>query len=221
MKLPLQAGQTLQVLIPVGARTVPCQAVVLDVGARTFDTARPFRHTLKIPVEVDHLTFTLTMPDAVYTFKCPVVVVNDEGLKLAMPEAEDVQRVQRREFVRVPTSLPCLAEPEVEPETLRFGPAFKASLQDISGGGCSLLSPGELERGARLRLTLDLPEEGSFCLMGRIMRVVKVQTHQGPRYSLGLDFGPMVEGLRSKLIRYVFALQVEQARRARNAKEDS
>jgi c-di-GMP-binding flagellar brake protein YcgR len=220
MKLPLTVGQSVQVLIPVGPRTVPCVAVVVDVGERTFDTSRPYRHTLKIPVEVDQLTLTLTLPDAVYTFRCPVVKVNEEGVTLGMPEPEEVQRVQRREFVRVPTSLEVLVEPELELDSLAFGPPFKAPLADISGGGCSLVSPVEIKRGDRLRVTMDLPEEGVISLLGKVMRCAPIQTPKGQRYSCGLDFGSMVEGLRSKLVRYVFAMQREQARRVKNSREE-
>lgn len=213
MKVPIQAGQTLQVLVPVGHRTVQCTAVVTELGHKTFDTGLPQRHGVKIPVEVDHLTVTLTMPDAIYTMRCAVVVVNEAGLTLALPSPEEVQRVQRRQFVRVQTSLPCAVEPELPEPEGEFGPPLQAELQDISGGGCSALVPVELKRGDLLRMTMDLPEEGEVVLFGRVMRCSTLHTRKGVRYSVGLDFGKMDESLRSKLIRYVFALQREIARK--------
>lgn len=213
MKVPIQAGQTLQLLVPVGHRTVQCTAVVTEVGQKTFDTGLPQRHGVKIPVEVDQLTITLTMPDAIYTLRCAVVVSNESGLTLAMPLAEEIQRVQRRQFVRVQTNLPCCAEPELNEEEGEFGPPIQGELQDISGGGCSVLFPVEFKRGDMLRVTMDLPEEGEVMLFGRVMRASTLHTRKGVRYSMGLDFGKMDESLRSKLIRYVFSLQREIARK--------
>lgn len=213
MKVPIQSGQTLQVLVPVGHRTVQCTAVVTEVGNKTFDTGLPQRHGVRIPIEVDQLTVSLTMPDAIYTLRCPVVVRNEEGLTLAFPPSDQVQRVQRRQFVRVPTNLPCAVEPCLDEEKGEFGPPIQAELQDISGGGCSVLMPAEFKRGILLRLTMDLPEEGEVILYGRVMRASTLHTRKGVRYSLGLDFGKMDESLRSRLIRYVFALQREIARK--------
>ncbi len=213
MKVPIQSGQTLQVLVPVGHRTVQCTAVVTELGGKTFDTGLPQRHGVKIPVEVDQLTVTLTMPDAIYTMRCAVVVVNEEGMTLALPAADEVQRVQRRQFVRVQTNLPCCAEVELAEPAGEFGPPVQGELQDISGGGCSALFPTEFKRGELLRLTMDVPEEGEMVLFGRVMRSSTLHTRKGVRYTVGLDFGKMEESLRSKLIRYVFALQREIARK--------
>lgn len=213
MKVPIQAGQSLQLLVPVGHRTVQCMAVVTEVGNKTFDTGLPQRHGVKIPVEVDHLTLSLTMPDAIYTLRCRVVVSNAEGLTFAFPPSDEIQRVQRRQFVRVPTVLPCALEPELTEGEGEFGPPIQGELQDISGGGCSILLPTELGRGHLLRLTMDLPGEGEVILYGRVMRAGTLHTRKGVRYSVGLDFGKMDESLRSQLIRYVFALQREMARK--------
>jgi c-di-GMP-binding flagellar brake protein YcgR len=220
-------------LVPVGARTVPCQAVVLRVGHRTFDTGLPQRHGLKIPVEVDHLTVSLTLADAVYTLKCPVVVVNSEGLSLGLPAEEGVRRMQRREFVRVPTSLPCQVEPELSEEAIalqreqllegeipdEFGAPLPAYVQDISGGGCSLLMPLDLPRNSRIRITLELPEEGELLILGAVVRTSSVQTRKGPRVLMGVDFGKLEEGARSRVVRYVFSVQRELARKARLDRE--
>lgn len=213
MKVPIQSGQTVQLLVPVGHRTVECMAVVTEVGNKTFDTGLPQRHGVKIPVEVDQLTVTLTMADAIYTLRCRVVVRNEAGLTLAFPPADEVKRVQRRQFVRVPTSLPCAIEPELKEEEGEFAPPMEGELLDISGGGCSVLVPVEFGRGQLLRVTMELPEEGEVMLFGRVMRCSTRQTRKGTRYSVGLDFGKMEESLRSRLIRYVFALQREMARK--------
>lgn len=233
MKLPIQPGQTLQMLVPVGARTVPCQAIVLRVSDRTFDTGLPQRHGLKIPVEVDHLTISLALPDAAYTLKCPVVAVNSEGLALGMPHERDVQRVQRREYVRVPASLPCMVEPGLSAEEIaaqvaelpegvepaEYGEPVAAYVQDISGGGCSLLMPVDLPRDRRLRINLELPNEGGVLVFGAIVRASSVQTRKGPRYLMGVDFGKLEEGLRTRLVRFVFTIQRELARKARLERE--
>lgn len=213
MKVPIQSGQSLQLLVPVGHRTVQCAAVVTEVGNKTFDTGLPQRHGVKIPVEVDHLTATLTMPDAIYTLRCRVVVINKEGMTLAFPPPEEIQRVQRRQFVRVPTLLPCAIEAELKEGEGDFGPPIQGEMQDISGGGCSVMLPVEFGRGTLMRLTTDLPGEGEVILFGRVMRASTQHTRKGVRYSVGLDFGKMEGSLRSRLIRYVFALQREIARK--------
>lgn len=218
MKLPIQVGQTLQMLLPVKERTVQCFATVLDVGQRTFDTSLPQRHGVRIPVEVDQITLSLTMPDAVYTLTCPVLVRNEEGLSLGIPPGDEIKRVQRRQFVRVPTCLPCAVEVELADQEGVFGPPHLGELQDISGGGCSMVIEPELDRGTLVRVMFNLPEEGELLLFGRVMRTSPVQTRKGPRWSVGVDFGKMDEGLRSMIIRHVFAIQREMARKDRMPK---
>lgn len=218
MKLPLHVGQTLQILVPVRDRTIPCQAVILAVGGRTFDTSPPHRHGVRVPLELGELRISLTMPDAIYTVTCPLVKLTEDGVVFELPDDDAVQRVQRRNFVRVPTTLDCTVL-LWNPETEDYDQPFNAELLDISGGGCSLICGHELKRDQEVRVLIDLPEEGEVLLEGKVRRTGTQHTRRGRKSSAGVEFGRMDESQRSKLIRYVFGVQREQARKARMAKE--
>lgn len=220
MKVPLRVGMTVQIEVPVRDRMVACQAVVLALGNRTFDTTPPTRHGVRLPLLVDALRISITMPDAIYTLTCPLVKLTEDGVVFELPPEDAVQRVQRRNFVRVPTNLQATVL-QWSHEREDYELPFMAELIDISGGGCSLLCPHELHREQDIQILVDLPEEGEVTLYGRVRRAYEQQTRRGRRTHAGVEFSRMEEAMRSKLIRYVFALQREQARKLRMARGES
>lgn len=213
MKLQVKVGQTFQMLVPVGDRTVPCDSVLVSAGERTLVTTPPSRHGVRIPVESGRrIVLTFVMPDASYTMKCPVLKSNDEGLLLGVPGDEEIQRIQRREFVRVPASLPCVLEALLDPETGTQAPPITGKLQDISGGGCGVESYSGLASGTDVVVTMVLPEEGEVTLYGRIRRSVALMTAAGRQHVMGVEFFELDEAQRSKLVLYVNSIQREMMR---------
>lgn len=107
MKIQIKVGQAVQLLVPSGDRTIPCDATVLAVWDRQFAISTPRRHGVRIPITGDDMTVTFVMPDANYAMRCAILKDSEGGLTLNVPPDEEIQRIQRRQFVRVASSLPC------------------------------------------------------------------------------------------------------------------
>lgn len=214
MKLPIAVGQPVQVIIQVNGREITCQSEILAYASEAFVIRSPKRNGVLIPIDVHQLSVRISTPDAVFTLKCDIQSVTREEVILLIPTDENVHRMQRRRFLRMQTNLPCEAEPELPERPNRFAPYISGLIQDISGGGCSLVVMTKFENDQILRITFDLPGEGPLTLLGRVLRTTHVQTPDGGvAYSTSIEFVDLSEAIRSKLIRYVFDVQRRIAQR--------
>lgn len=207
MKIPLKSGQTLQVMVFTGERTVACDAMVLNLEEGLFSITPPHRHNVRVPVKTSHLVVTLTTSQAAFTMDCQIREQDAEQLLLEIPPEEDIQKMQRREFARVPASGPCTIEPSE-----RQAPRVPGQLKDISGGGCSVQAAHALPKGTRVRVLFDLPQEGTFRLSGQVRRLLTTMTPTGAQHMLGIAFDALPEAERRRLIHYVYQAQLEMAR---------
>lgn len=202
MAIPLEFGQLVQVMVYAGDRTVPCEAMVMDLAEGSFTIDHPHRHNVKIPVRTAHLMVTLTTPEAAYLMDCPLLETLPGGLVLGLPDEKDVQKVQRRQFVRVPTAIACSFYLDDNPGTLMAG-----LLQDLSNGGCSFSSPVAMLKGQRLMLSFKIPDEGSFKLTGIVRRSIATMNHGRVQHSIGFEFGELEESNRKRIVRFVHSVQ--------------
>lgn len=79
--------------------------------------------------------------EAVYQFQTTLadrVKMNVPALALCKPELEDIERIQRRQFVRVDATIDAAIHRQNEDKE-----AFTTVTSDISGGGLSLIVPRE------------------------------------------------------------------------------
>lgn len=204
MAPPLKVGQILQVMVYTGDRTVPCEAMVLEVEEASLTICPPHRHNVKIPINADHLVVTLTTTDAAYMMDCPIQQELSEGLLLGIPPDSDIQKVQRRQFARIPAVFACTFTLENRSE-----PPIAGLMIDLSGGGCSFSSPNAIARGQRLVLSFKLPEEGSFKLRGVVRRSNATMTNGRVQHSIGFEFDELEEVNRKRLVRFVYNVQLD------------
>jgi len=204
MNLPLQARQILRVVVPLADRLVTSEATVLSVDDTTLKTSLPQRNGVRLPIQTERLQVTLVSAEAAYTMRCSVLSVGDEELTLTIPLEEDIERVQRREFVRVATELP--VEFEVDPAS--GARPERTRLKDISGGGCAVYYHQELPIGHTVRVTVPLPNEGTVTLTAVVRRCFRMFRPEGSCFVLGVEF-LRCEVDRAKLIRYVIWRQAE------------
>lgn len=207
MKIQIKVGQAIQLLVPSGDRTIPCDSAVLAVWDRQFAISTPRRHGVRIPITGDHLTVTFVMPDANYAMRCAILKDAEGGLTLNVPPDDEIQRIQRRQFVRVSSNLPCTIEWQIDPETGEFGPRVPGKLKDVSGGGVGLLIMPSIPVGTLARLEMDLPVHGPFTAYGYVRRCSKHFDTEGGRQFIGLEFINLTEALRSLLVLYVNDIQ--------------
>ena len=123
-------------------------------------------------------------------------------LRLAPPER--VERVQRREWVRLDVRLPVrLERPGNPPEVL------EVRTLDISGGGLRLLSPRPLRPGELVRLQIAFPGGWEVRATGRVVRAEAVEREQ---HEAGVEFVEIDPRLQDRIAGFILA---EQARRRR------
>jgi len=115
------------------------------------------------------------------------------------------EEVQRRWWVRVPTSIPA----ELALTEGSEGAATAIRAIDLSGGGTRIMGLSEAHPGDLHNLTLQLPD-GSVSLQ---VEVVVVR----PDGTVGLRFIGVLEAQASRLARRVFELQLAERRRGRRA----
>lgn len=212
MKIRIKVGQAIQLLVPSGERTVPCDSTVLAVWTGQFAISTPRRHGVRIPITGDHLSVTFVMPDANYAMRCAILKDAEGGLTLEVPPDDEIQRIQRRQFVRVPSSLPCTLEWQIDPDTGEFGPRVPGKLKDVSGGGVGLLITPSIPVGTLARVELDLPVHGPFAAYGHVRRCSAHFDSEGARQFVGLEFIHLTEALRGQLVLYVNDIQRELMR---------
>ncbi len=124
--------------------------------------------------------------------------------KIDSPEVADIEREQRREFVRV------LADIEAHLEIPQTGESIQATIytRDISGGGMSLMlprsivvHPGNIIH-ARFYLPTSRPELNVKCL------VIRVSDRNAQGFaSASVQFINIKESIRQQIIRYTFERQ--------------
>ncbi|HEY9855933.1 MAG TPA: PilZ domain-containing protein [Stenomitos sp.] len=199
----LLAEQPVRILVPVSERLVPCEAKVLAVSPEGFEVDPPRRHGVKIPVKAEELCVRVER-DALYELQCTVRAVSAERVCLAPPT--QCQRIQRREYVRVPTLDTCKLEVFLESEG-RYLPPAAAPLKNLSGGGCAVVFMMAIREGGAVRVALDLPGAGEMQFEGTVRHCFPQFSRGGTEYSTGIAFAPMPDGRRSSIIRHVFALQ--------------
>ncbi len=151
------------------------------------------------------------------------------ALRLAWPT--DVDKVQRREFFRVPTTGMELSHVELQPAGLDIsmsvtgndetGSSFNAQVVDLSGGGMGMIAPQDTKNVvyhiSRYRCTFQLPtSDGPLKLDARVAHVVARDDKQ---FEIGLQFEYADEVERRRSVEQIVAfstwVQRQQLRQQR------
>lgn len=134
----------------------------------------------------------------------PCFIIKDPGV-------EKYVRIQRRNYVRIETSLNIALHPIND----EFAP-FSASTFDISGGGAGVILPrgkviphhGELKCWIALNM-----ESGEIHYLSALCKIVRVyQKSSDGLEQVSLQFKTIDEVERQKIIRYCFERQIVSAR---------
>ncbi len=177
--------------------------------------AAPLRGAEVVPLRPgDRVTVSYWSPAGAYTFKARVSGVSPGGVPLLfLEEPEEVQRVQRRSFLRVPAALPVTFSILEDIEQLPAPEVHQGETVDISGGGVLLRSPVPLREGDYLELEVTVPKRGTLGVVGRVVRVQEKKGAKGPEFYAGVDFVVIAEADRDKIVGFVFERQREMRRK--------
>ena len=180
------------------------------VVQRPTDQYRPVRFPRGCPVEIWVTVEGQPGKDGRYRGESVVLRNAEEPVPLlwiAWPQ--QWERSQMREFFRVPVILPARIRPLVQEseKTQANVPWAKATLRDISGGGCLVVSALALQRDESVELEFTLEEQP--------LRVAAVVKRAEPlddgsdRWALGLEFVGISERERRHIIRFAFRRQID------------
>ncbi|WP_059106008.1 flagellar brake protein [Shouchella shacheensis] len=147
-----------------------------------------------------------------YVFSTVVIGREKDRIPLLLmthPHRE-LHKIQRREFVRVPSQLPLTLHSVKDNEF----PSIKALTRNISGGGLAFIlkEAPPFESGTNLRFSLELPssKEDVVSVEGtaQVVRIAPPAEKVDP-YQVFLQFSAIEEKERQAIIRYTFRRQLK------------
>ncbi|MFB5661649.1 flagellar brake protein [Alteribacillus sp. HJP-4] len=157
---------------------------------------------------------------AVYSFQTEVKSRRNSKINALViydPGREKYYRLQRRNYVRIDTSI----DFSIQPAGTSSPPVITTSL-DISGGGLAVLLPAHhfLKEDMKVKVCGVLHfQDGEICYVHarcKVIRILKEEIGKTPRASL--QFIEIPENDRQKIIRYCFEQQmsVRNSQKSRN-----
>lgn len=140
---------------------------------------------------------------AVYALFCRIKKIKIQPVPLVLLDfPENIKKVQRRDFVRVPANL------KIE-YVLENEESFKeANLKDISGGGLQFSTTEKLIKGHNLKLQIHLPEEIIEC-RGQVAWTKENLSPDMRIFYIGVRFYKLDRYSQEKIIKFVFSRQRE------------
>ena len=182
------------------------QHLIIQSPMQLLPNGKPLRSGTKVEI-------SYVRAGTMYLFETEVIKAFEEQeplLLLRTPFPEQIQKIQRRQYLRVPTNLVMTLSLNDGKEQL------EAPLIDLSGGGFLLaLTLREVEK---LSLSVDgklpIEERGRKHYIPFKARVVNVKYNQEKkRYEVAFQFTEIKESDREVIIRYCFARQLELHRK--------
>ncbi|HET8653933.1 MAG TPA: PilZ domain-containing protein [Longimicrobiaceae bacterium] len=132
------------------------------------------------------------------------------SLRLSWPGG--MQRIQRRNAVRVPTTFH--VDAGVPGETGAHPTRVRGLTNDLSSGGARISVPCEIPLRANLDIQLHLPDIGCRAVEARVVRRGETRLPQAeyPHW-IAVEFTAVTESVRRDITNYVFDVQREQLRK--------
>ncbi|MEZ0371314.1 MAG: flagellar brake protein [Candidatus Sericytochromatia bacterium] len=164
----------------------------------------------------DHVLLRVLLQDAHYSCNCRMLSWQEQpqGLFVSLPS--QVQRIQRRNFVRVDAELPIhltLFDPNQPDQPDQIIGNIDSSTTDLSGGGLMAISEFEVAIDTLAEGKIYIPpENGDATQKWETIpfqaQVCRCLPHNG-KFLIGVSFIEMNEGTRDRIIHYIFRYQRE------------
>jgi len=212
-----QVNELLQVNFIHGESAQAYSSRVEDLDGAKICIAWPTENGLRVSVRAGEEVFlSFTREDASYGLRAKVEKTTAEPVPIVVVEPlGSITRTQRREFVRVRTSVPVelIGVPDPSQETTVVL-LIKTRTQDLSGGGFAVYHKDAVPTGTIFETRFSLPgTPEEFHLQSKLVRCDRREDAQRNRiYRLGLMFLDMPEGTRSRIVRFVFGVQKSAVR---------
>ncbi|MCS6860188.1 MAG: flagellar brake domain-containing protein [Abditibacteriales bacterium] len=202
----LRVNQRIEIMVREGDRFEQYPSRIEALERDRFIVAAPMWHgvPLRLPLGTS-VEVALMTPTALYEFATLVVGAAERPLPtLTLIYPNVVNRIQRRQFVRVEDALPVRVESPTRLEAITI---------NVSGGGVLLnLKPPQGEApsiGEEWSLELYLPDRPEpLHSVGRVLRAQRVPGSD--RLQVALEFVQIDEETRKAIIQHVFQRQLQQ-----------
>lgn len=213
-----RATQRVEMKILFGHHAGNYTTYVDEVDNRAITLAHPTVNGGLIPLSAGHavrLEYTQTGCKVAYNSRV-IGTGQHEGIyviKVAVPDRNEVERQQLRDFVRQEATLPLtfkvLSAPDSE-ENPRPDVVHTSRTKDISGSGAQIICPEAYPARTQLQIKLDVG--GTFLnLVGEVIRpVTQVKEKE---WWVALRFVGVPERDRDVIIRHIFNLQRDLRRK--------
>jgi len=216
-QIAAEVNDLLQIQIPDDPNSLSYRSRVNDIVQGRLLVPWPTDRGVPIPIHQNQtLTISFVRDDAVYTFSGIVEDRRKEPVaQLWLRPAGPPERIQRRHFFRVKSTLPVellgqqqsLDEDDAAPKVINV----KALTFDISGSGLSIRHKDSIPAGTLLDCKLVLPEDRTIikilCKVAHSERISS--TMEEPMYHIGMFYLSIRDTDRTHIVRHVF--KVEQA----------
>ena len=212
-----QVNELLQVSFMDGESAHGYSSRVEDLDDAKICIAWPTENGLRVSVRAGEEVFlSFTREDASYGLRAKVEKTIAEPVPLVVVEPiGSVTRTQRREFVRVRTSIPVemIGVPNPSQETTVVL-LIKTRTLDLSGGGFAVYYKDAVPSGTVFETKFSLPgTPEEFHVHAKLVRCERREDAQRNRiHRLGLMFLDMPESTRSRIVRFVFGVQKSAVR---------
>lgn len=196
-------GLAIEVRIPDGEYKGLYKTCVDEVGNKRISIFAPYHQSEVIPLREGNSVEIVFWDDAAsYTMESVIVQRIAVPVPIFVLEfSDDIQRVQRRNFVRVDAFYPVTFQVV---EKTGLSDLKSGIMLDISGGGMRFQTREKLERGAILYAYLELPS-GKLGTPARVCRIVPIEDTK--KFTISVDFFQIAERDRDRVIRCVFDIQ--------------
>ena len=210
----LKVGQPVEVSILTDTENRKYTSRIEDFDSKHLILAMPMVKGYPIiPLTGSNVNVRLVLDQSSYQFRAAYIDKRAKPIPvwvLTMPK--EIEKVQLREFVRVETMLPLKVQVEDAEHNLLT--PISCSIRDVSGGGIQLVMKQFVPPGTRVYVDAEIPDVGALQTYCEVVRSIEVKGPERIFWS-GTKFIDLSEGMRSKLIKFIFKRQRDLLQRKR------
>lgn len=187
-----------ETMYPVRVQEIGADRIVLDIplAPKGYPVRIPAGEALRIGYIIQHRAF--------YLFSTVVLELEREEIPhliVARPRLDQIRKVQRRHFFRVPVSLLGKLLPS-------DGVEVPIKVSDLSGGGFSFHAGKPIfQLDQMLKGVIQLPGPDEVAYEAQVKRVEFVEENK--QYLHGCEFILLAEGSRDKIVKYCLERQAK------------
>lgn len=202
----LQVNQTIEILVGDNGNGLRLASRILKISDSELMVFRPLFENKPLSIDDDILTVVIK-DNAIWRLNCRVIEQSHMYIVLGLPTPADVNRLQRRQFLRMEVSIPTCIRVDLGGQ---LSAPFSGVLMDLSAGGCRLQCSEEISQGQPIVLDIRFSGRGTFQVWGEVKRVQRINSHGLPKWHIRIEFKGLNSRTQEYLAKVVHSIQVEK-----------